>query len=464
LTLLLGGVFLAAVAVGWWLAVDLAERSEERAARPQVRLVSGVVGLYELPALTPARLQRFSEQLGVGLAAVAEDGAVLAHSWPDATDTAALAAVRPVANRLAAVRLAGARYRVGFVAVPASQGVVDPRSPGGAERVGPRPAWMAVAVPETGAAQRVGTTVLSVTIVGALVACCIAWFLLAPVVGRVRRLAAAAGEVARGDLEREVPPGGGDEVGRLAEAFRDMLNGLRETRAKLVQAERLAALGQISTAVAHEIRNPLAAIRMTVQLLRESASDDRAREDCELLMREASRLELFLDDLLAWGRPDPGVREPVDVAAVIADVCDLEAARADHLGVRLEREIAPDLPAASGDKRRLTQVCANLVLNAIQAVGSGGSVTVRAAAGPAGLVIDVRDSGAGVPDEVAAQLFTPFVTSKPNGTGLGLALSRRIAGEHGGALAYLREEGATVFRLTLPAAAAPAPASTPSAT
>jgi signal transduction histidine kinase len=458
--LLLGGVFVAAVAVAWWLAGDLAEQAEVRAARPQISLVAGVVGLYDLPALTPQRLHRFKEKLGVELAAVAEDGAVLAHSWPGGTDTGGLSRVRPGAGELAGVRVAGAVYRVGFVAVPSSQGAVDPSSPGGAERIGRRPAWLAVAVPDTGAAQRVGSTVLTVTIVGALIACCVAWLLLDPVVRRVRRLAAAAADVSRGDLERDVPAGGGDEVGQLAGAFRDMLQGLREARAKLVQAERLAALGQISTAVAHEIRNPLAAIRMTVQLMKEGATDARSREDCALLMREASRLELFLDDLLAWGRPDPGVREPVALDGVIADVCDLEAARADHLGVALERTVAESLPAVAGDRRRLVQVCANLVLNAIQAVGSGGRVTVTAAAAAPGVVIEVRDSGPGVDPAMAEQLFTPFVTSKPNGTGLGLALSQRIATEHGGTLSYERAGDETIFRLTLPAAGA-AVAATP---
>lgn len=458
LVLLLGGVFVAAVVVAAWLAGDLAERAEVRAARPQVRLVAGVVGLYELPSLTAQRLQRFKGELGVDLAAIGAAGTVLAHSWPEGTDVTPLGGVTPAAGDPTAVRMAGATYRVGFISVPVSQGVVDPTSPGGAERVGPRPAWLAVAVPDTGAAQRVSRTMLTVTVVSALIACVVAWVLLDPVVRRVRRLAEAASGVAGGDLEREVPVSGGDEVGRLSEAFRDMLGGLREARARLVDAERLAALGQISTAVAHEIRNPLAAIRMTVQLLKERAADDRMREDCELLMREASRLELFLDDLLAWGRPDPGVRDPVDMTAVIADVCDLEAARADHLRVALDRTVAEGLPAVRGDRRRLTQVCANLVLNALQAVGTGGRVAVHASASAGGLVIDVRDSGAGVAAAMAEELFTPFVTSKPNGTGLGLALSQRIAREHGGSLGYLREHDETVFRLTLPTAAAGVPA------
>lgn len=451
--MLLFGVFVAGVVLAGWLALDVADRADARAASRQVDMIRGVVGEFGGVSLGRPELERQSRRFGIGLAALAPDGRVLAHAWAPDTRVALDASVP--AGEVRAVTVGGARYWLGLVPVQASP-IVEPAPQRVPERVVGTPAWLAVCVPDA----EVGLgPVLGVAIGGGALLCAGVWLLLLPTVRRIGRLAAAARAASGGDLDRAVPVTGGDEVGVLAEAFREMLAGVRDSRAKLVQAERLAALGQIATAVAHEIRNPLAAIRLTVQLMGEEAHDARLREDCDMLMREAARLELFLDDLLAFARPDPGVREPVDLAGVMADVCDLEQARADHLGVTLARVVAPELTRVLGDRRRLVQVCANLVLNAIQAAGPGGRVEVRAASEPNGVALAVSDTGAGVPPEVADRLFTPFVTSKPNGTGLGLALSRRIAREHGGDLAYRREAGRTVFALSLPArASAPAPA------
>lgn len=445
--MLLFGVFVAGVVLAGWLALDVADRADAQAAVRQVDMIRGVVGEFGGVSLGRSELERQARRFGIGLAALAADGRVLAHAWPPGTAVALDATIPPGTVRPVAV--AGTRYWLGLVPVQASP-IIEPAPRGAPERTVGTPSWLAVCVPDAAASL---APVLGVAVGGGALLCGLVWLLLLPTVRRIGRLAVAARAASGGDLDRDVPVAGADEIGVLAGAFRDMLAGLRDSRAKLVQAERLAALGQIATAVAHEIRNPLAAIRLTVQLMGEEAHDTRLREDCDMLMREAARLELFLDDLLAFARPDPGVREPVDLAGVVADVCDLEQARADHLGVALTRAVAPELPRVLGDRRRLVQVCANLMLNAIQAAGPGGRVEVRAAAESPGVALAVTDTGPGVPPEVADRLFTPFVTSKPNGTGLGLALSSRIAREHGGDLVYRREGDRTVFALTLPAPA-----------
>ncbi|MCI0343561.1 MAG: ATP-binding protein [Planctomycetales bacterium] len=459
------GASAAALTLGGWLALRLAERAEARAAEAEVRLIAGFAAHLDVP-LNAEALRRLAEAAGVQCAALAEDGEPLAHTFgagaePDLAALRRLVSPAAEASGLPAVRVEGKLYRA---ALAATKSAPPLRGPG---LSGPRPAWLAVLVPESRiseAGAAVFRPVLLVAVLGAVAVALLASLLLLPSVRRVRRLAAAARAVAGGDLSADVPVSGRDEVSALGESFRTMLAAVRDGRERAVAAEKLAALGQLAAAVAHEIRNPLAAIRMTTEMLRRDSSPE-GRESLDLLVREASRLELFLDDLLSFARPDPGRRENVDLAGIVSDVLDLEGPRLDHLGVSVRREgpaAGAAGPRVSGDPRRLTQVVLNLVLNAAEAAGPGGRVAVRLSEAPAGAALEVRDSGPGVPEPVRDRLFSPFVTTKPNGTGLGLALSRRIAREHGGDLAYVREGGETVFRLTLPAAREPARVPVPS--
>ncbi len=242
---------------------------------------------------------------------------------------------------------------------------------------------------------------------------------------------------------------------------------------ELRRAERLAALGELSASIAHEIRNPLAAISGSIQVLQAEAGapGGSSKRLMEIVVREVDRLDRLIADFLHYARPGEPRLEPVAVAEAVREVVEM-AETAGVGDVALECRVAPGL-AVCADPGQLRQVLWNLLLNAVQATAGGGRVRVEAGAGrapqgepvadrtgdegkPAWAEIAVMDQGAGIPPDVAERVFDPFFTTKPGGTGLGLAIVHRVIAEHGGAIRV--ERGAdgfrTAFRVWLPRAEA----------
>lgn len=246
----------------------------------------------------------------------------------------------------------------------------------------------------------------------------------------IEELAAVARSMPKGDV---APVGGGPELDHLVEAMNRMLAEVR-------RSERLGVMGQMAAGVAHEIRNPLSSMKMTVQMLREAATD---RDPYDLLLREIERLELTAAELS--GASQPLKKEPARVEAVVDEVLALMARRLEHLGVKVEKRFAP-LEAAI-DVDRFKRCVMNLVLNGAQAMPEGGRLIV----GVGGSRFWVTDEGNGVPADLGDKIFDPFVTTKRDGVGLGLALTKRIVEDHGGAIGYDRGPGkGTTFWIELP--------------
>jgi two-component system C4-dicarboxylate transport sensor histidine kinase DctB len=242
---------------------------------------------------------------------------------------------------------------------------------------------------------------------------------------------------------------------RRSEAERERLG--RE----LAQAGRLAALGQFAASMAHEINQPLAAIRSyadnTGKLIERGRVED-AVENVSTIGRLTDRIGTLTRQLKGFARRASGRREPVPVEALLHGVLEVVAARAEAEGTPLIVQAAPDL-AVIGDGARLEQVLVNLIQNALDAVAGRPvrqvAVTVATDEGRVG--IEVRDDGPGIPEAVRGQIFEPFFTTKTDGLGLGLAISRGIVEECGGALTVRDAPGGgTVFRMELVQAPAPA--------
>jgi signal transduction histidine kinase len=303
-----------------------------------------------------------------------------------------------------------------------------------------------------GAAARVKaeirTSILLVAAAAVLVAVLAGYLLAGTITRPLRDLARKASEVRGGRLDVEMPSGGGREVSRLSASFREMLLGLGRYREELVRSERLATLGQFSASVAHELRNPLSSMRMTAEMLLDRVGADERAELAQMLA-EMARLDHSIEELLFHAGTPRYVKEDVDLAGVVSDAATTLGPLAEHLEVALEvgESSGPAVCRADGGKVR--QAVMNLLLNGIQACEAGGRVTLVVREEEAGVVVEVTDTGPGVPDELRERLFEPFVSGREGGTGLGLAVAKAVAEAHGGAVEHSRREGRTTFRLLL---------------
>jgi signal transduction histidine kinase len=265
------------------------------------------------------------------------------------------------------------------------------------------------------------------------------------------RLAEAAREVARGDLERRVPVGGGQEVEALANEFNSMVDDLARSREELLAAEKLAVAGRMAASVAHEIRNPLSSVRMTLQLLeRQTAADGGARRDVQEVLSEIDRLDLTLSNLLDLTRT-PAVAlalEPVN--PIVEGTLRITARRLEHLGVKVEADLAGDLPAIRIDAHKARQVFMNVLLNAVEAMPGGGTVRVRTHLEGPFVQVDFEDDGPGIADELSEKIFDPFFSTKTHGAGLGLHIVRSIMESHGGRVSIEPRTAGTHCALRFP--------------
>jgi two-component system NtrC family sensor kinase len=279
--------------------------------------------------------------------------------------------------------------------------------------------------------------------------------LLAP----LARVTARAQAVARGDLTARAVEPSDDEIGQLEAAFERMVSGLAGAQAAALSNERLAAIGKMAAHVTHEIRNPLSAMGLNVEMLEEELAKEDGRAEVKALLaaihREVQRLEHLSEEYLRVARlPQPRM-ESEDVAATVREVVDFATPEIRSAGCAVTLESGEGLPTALFDEAQIRQALLNLLRNAREAMPGGGPIEVRVAAMGMSVTIDVEDRGGGIPAEIRSRVFDPFFSTKGEGTGLGLAITRHIVEAHGGTVACEpRPGGGTRFRLALPIAPA----------
>jgi signal transduction histidine kinase len=247
------------------------------------------------------------------------------------------------------------------------------------------------------------------------------------------------------DLDRQ-----NREIRGLNEELKRSYEELRNTQAELMRKDRLAFLGEMAGIVAHEIRNPLTSIRGFAQRIERSLEKDpKNRQYAEIIVEEVDRLKRVLNDVLDFGRRARSQPEPTDLRDVIDETLRLLAYDEDRL--RVTTEMDAGLPEVHVDPEQMKQAFLNLFRNAVQAMDGEGDLTVRAYSRDGRVVVEVQDTGPGIPEEVREKMFTPFYTTKPMGTGLGLSLVKSLVEDHKGDISVESEpgEGAT-FRVSLP--------------
>jgi len=286
------------------------------------------------------------------------------------------------------------------------------------------------------------------------------WLLGREAVIPLRRLVAAMRRAEAGELTVRADEGRTDELGVAARGFDATLAALRTSQAELesfyrermVRADRFAAVGEVATGLAHEIKNPLAGLSGALELLAEDlARNPRHAEVIGEMRHQVQRLTHTMESLLSFARPPKAKLRSTDVNATLEKVLFLIRQQSRDGAIALDLDVPAALPAVLADPHQLEQVFLNICLNACQAMSAdGGTLTVRARPHEGTLTVEMEDTGPGIPPDVRAQVFKPFFTTKREGNGLGLAISARIVAEHGGHIGYrCPPGGGTVFTVTL---------------
>lgn len=298
---------------------------------------------------------------------------------------------------------------------------------------------------------RVGITATITTVLLIIVALWISRRLGEP----LRVLAHVAQRVRTGSVEERVGPLHGSEAEEVRMAFNEMLDDLAAKQRELLRTATLASIGELSSSIVHEMRNPLSSIKMNLQSLkREVENDPSNRELAGIADAQVRRLERMLDDLLQYGRPIDVAPAPVAFDELMSSVTAVvaEQARAKQVTIKQHDELLK--ARLNVDPEQMCRALTNLVVNAIQAAPAGGTVTVRArkdALWGHTASIEVSDSGSGLSDEAKERVFSPFFTTKESGTGLGLANVKKIVELHGGTVTAANANGGgAVFSIKLP--------------
>jgi len=233
-----------------------------------------------------------------------------------------------------------------------------------------------------------------------------------------------------------------------------------DTQAKLLererrsQADRVLAIQTMSAGLAHEVRNPLNAAKLQLELLerrlRRQADDPRLTEPTELAQKEIERLTTLLNEFLIFARPPELHPQEHDVVAIVRQVIDFERIAVEQRGASLELSADPAPLLAEVDAAKLHQLVLNLVRNAGEAVSAGGHVLVRVSASDGRCQISVKDDGPGIPDEVRSRIYEPFFSTKEGGTGLGMSIVHSLVSLHGGSIDLETGPRGTTFEVSIP--------------
>jgi len=225
-------------------------------------------------------------------------------------------------------------------------------------------------------------------------------------------------------------------------------------RERRTQADRIAAMQTMTAGLAHEVRNPLNAAKLQLELLdrrlRREHDDPRLTEPSELAGKEIDRLTLLLNDFLAFARPPELHLEERDIAELVRHVCEAERPGATKRGASLELVVTPPTLVARVDAMKVHQIVANLVRNAVEAVTANGHVTVELAGDYEAFTVRVQDDGAGIPPDVRARIYEPFFSTKESGTGLGMSIVHSLVTLHAGSIALDTGSRGTRFEVTIP--------------
>jgi signal transduction histidine kinase len=305
------------------------------------------------------------------------------------------------------------------------------------------------------AVQRAAGLLAGAALAGVLLLAWLGSRLARSITAPIHTLADMAARIAAGDRQVRSPLCQANAIGVLAAALNSLVERLATYEADVAEKSRLAAIGQTTARIAHEIRNPLTALKLQLELLHETVAATQQPLTRQLL-DEIRRLELIVGSTLALSRPLQLDRQPTDLNRLVGEVVQLLAAQFEHRGIRLETALAAGLPLAALDADRIKQLLLNLLMNAGDELPEGGVIQLTTAGQGTELVLGVADSGPGIAVARRVDLFSGTPSSKRGGLGLGLPLCKEIAELHGGRIAVTDSAlGGAEFQVSLPIANPP---------
>jgi signal transduction histidine kinase len=302
------------------------------------------------------------------------------------------------------------------------------------------------------------------------------WLISRGLARPLNELTRAMSVVGSGQLEHPITTDSRDEIGGLARAFAGMTDKLRQSRtdmerlnsqletkivqlqrtqAQLVQSEKLASIGEMSAAVAHGLRNPLASLRAAAQVVRHHPSAPSSAEHLDAIIGEVDRLDRRISHLLSFSRPAPFHPMSESVRRLIENLLPAFSELLKERGVELQLDVPAALPEVRVDPMQLEQALVEIVSNALDAMPDGGRLHISASLDGASdsgdqVAIEVTDTGKGIPESVLPSVCEPFFTTRSEGTGLGLAIAKRYVEQNGGRLGIASRPGATIVTVRLP--------------
>lgn len=245
--------------------------------------------------------------------------------------------------------------------------------------------------------------------------------------------------IGEGEVGVEVPVVGHGEIKDLSMSFnrmsvklKDLIDKIKSAQEHMVKTEKLYAIGEFSAGIAHEIKNPLTPIMMLMRRVKEE-KESLTDKDIEIIEEELNRIDKIVTEFLAFARPGKVEKTHININAVISEVITLTKPKMDRSGISLVEKYSSPMPDILGNQDALKQVFLNIMLNAIQAIDTGGgALTVETTAGKQNVQVIISDTGIGIPEENLKKVYDPFFTTKKEGTGMGLALTHNIVSDHSG--------------------------------
>ena len=457
-------VITTATVLGWLSGQVAGDVVEERLVNEVARNTAGVVGDRHLP-FSDAMMNSLSEMFGMNFATVRlADGEILASSLPSGLTGELHLQIGRIGPK-GTIVLKGQCYLVDSHQITRKN-----------QRTGLNEHLQLCAIASHEQFQdarkktfgRIAGLAIPAVIVATLLAVGLSLTITRPIRKLANEMDRLADEETRGDSPESTPPArrsafrkygakGPTEVARLAASFQRLLGRLDETQSKLARSERLAALGKVAAGVAHELRNPLSGIKMNVRVLKDDLADSDVDDGgVDMILREIDRMDLYLQELMGISTTARSNHEDfaeVRLADLIDSALSLMSGRCKHTGVEISRQGASSDPSVRANADQLRQVLVNMIVNAIEAMPGGGKMTLSLKRAGDGMVrLCVRDTGKGVRLDDSSDIFEPFTSTKGDGAGLGLYISRQIITAHGGEIGYRNTDRGAEFWFELPVA------------